>query len=89
MAVFAILTVFVLNTRTSEGVRLPNYIPTLLQANPGGRKAIFVQDLIILRSSPISEVVQGKNRYRLEESTKLGTQALYDMVTYKFSLGAT
>ena len=88
MAVFAILTVFVLNTRTSEGVRLPNYIPTL-QANPGGRKAIFVQDLIILRSSPISEVVQGKNRYRLEESTKLGTQAPYDMVTYKFSLRAT
>ena len=29
-----------------------------------------------------------KNRYQLEESTKLGTQALYDMVN-KFSLGAT
>ena len=29
MAVFVILTVFALNTCTSEGVRLPKYIPTL------------------------------------------------------------
>ena len=36
MAVFVILTVLTLNTWTSEGVRLPNYIPTL-QVNPGGR----------------------------------------------------
>ena len=32
MAIFVILTVFALNTWTSEGARLPNYIPTL-QAN--------------------------------------------------------
>ena len=30
----------------------------------------------------------GKNGYRLEESTKLGTQALYNM-GIKFILGAT
>ena len=45
MGVFVILTVFALNTLTSEGVRLPNYIPTL-QVNPARRndiiKAIFV-----------------------------------------------
>ena len=40
MAVFVILTVLALNTWTSEGVRLPNYIPTL-QANPGGRNDII------------------------------------------------
>ena len=40
MAVLVILTVLVLNTWTSEGVRLPNYIPTL-QANPGGRNDII------------------------------------------------
>ena len=40
MAVVVILTVLVLNTWTSEVVRLPNYIPTL-QANPGGRNDII------------------------------------------------
>ena len=40
MAVFVILTVLALNTWTTEGVRLPNYIPTL-QANPGGRNDII------------------------------------------------
>ena len=41
MGVFVILTVFTLNTWTlSEGVRLPNYIPTL-QVTPGGRNDII------------------------------------------------
>lgn len=40
MAVCVILTVFVLNTSTSEGVGLPNYIP-ILQVNPGGRTDII------------------------------------------------
>ena len=40
MAVFVILTVLALNTWTSEGVRLLNYIPTL-QVNPGGRYDII------------------------------------------------
>ena len=40
MTVFVILTVLALNTRTSKGVRLPNYIPTL-QVNPGGRNDII------------------------------------------------
>ena len=39
MAVFVILSVFALNTCTSEGVRLPKYIPTL-QVNPGERNDI-------------------------------------------------
>ena len=39
MAVFVILTVFALNTCTSEGVRLPKYLPTL-QVNPGERNDI-------------------------------------------------
>ena len=40
MAVFVILTVLALNTWTSEGVRLLNYIPTL-QVYPGGRYDII------------------------------------------------
>ena len=40
MAVFVILTVVALNTWTSEGVRLPNYIP-ILQVNHGGRNDII------------------------------------------------
>ena len=36
MAVFVIMILLTLKSRTNEGVRLPNYIPTL-QVNPGGR----------------------------------------------------
>ena len=39
MAVFVIFIAFALNTWTSEGVTLPNYITTL-QVNPGGRMAL-------------------------------------------------
>ena len=40
MAVFVIIILLTLKSRTSEGVSLPNYIPTL-QVNPGGRNDII------------------------------------------------
>ena len=39
MAVFVIIILLTLESRTSEGVRLPNYIPTF-QVNHGGRNDI-------------------------------------------------
>ena len=66
MAVFVILTVLALNTWTSEGVRLPNYIPTL-QVNPGGRNDSY-RKLFSSRNS-----AKKSTRKSPKNSTKMST----------------